>query len=161
MNTLIVDNIDSFTYNLVQCVGILGGNPTVLDNTVSLKEVAKLIKEKNIDRIIISPGPKRPEDAGVSNELIRKFGSSIPILGVCLGHQCIGSVYGAEVRRAKTLLHGKVCEVAHDGEGVFSGIKNPLKAVRYHSLVVSEENLPECLKVTARSRDGEIMGHLS
>jgi anthranilate synthase/aminodeoxychorismate synthase-like glutamine amidotransferase len=115
MNTLIVDNIDSFTYNLVQCVGILGGNPTVLENTVSLKEVAKLIKEKNIDRIIISPGPKRPEDAGVSNELIRKFGSSIPILGVCLGHQCIGSVYGAEVRRAKTLLHGKVCEVAHDG----------------------------------------------
>jgi anthranilate synthase/aminodeoxychorismate synthase-like glutamine amidotransferase len=159
MNTLIVDNIDSFTYNLVQYVGMLGGNPTVVENTGSLKDVKKIIKEKKIDRIIISPGPKRPEDAGVSNDVIREFGPSIPILGVCLGHQCIGSVFGARIRRAKTLLHGKVSEIRHDGKGVFAGIANPLKATRYHSLVVSEEGLPECLIVTARSiGDGEIMG---
>jgi anthranilate synthase/aminodeoxychorismate synthase-like glutamine amidotransferase len=159
MNTLIVDNIDSFTYNLVQYVGMLGGNPIVVENTVSLNEVAKIIKEKNIRRIIISPGPKRPEDAGVSNDVIREFGPSIPTLGVCLGHQCIGSVFGARIRRAKTLLHGKVSEIRHDGKGVFAGIPNPLKATRYHSLVVSEEGLPECLMVTARCiGDGEIMG---
>ncbi len=159
MNTLVVDNIDSFTYNLVQYVGMLGGNPVVVENTVSMGDVEKIIEEKNIGRIIISPGPKRPEDAGVSNDIILKFGKRIPVLGVCLGHQCIGSVFGGKIRRAKTLLHGKVSSIRHDGKGVFAGVANPLKATRYHSLVVEEETLPGCLVVSARSlSDGEIMG---
>ncbi|MEA3255425.1 MAG: aminodeoxychorismate/anthranilate synthase component II [Candidatus Altiarchaeota archaeon] len=156
---LVIDNIDSFVYNLVQYVGMLGGNPIVLQNTVGIDEVRENIKKDSISHIIISPGPKTPKDAGVSNQIIKEFSSEIPILGVCLGHQCIGHVYGAVIRQAKTLKHGKTSLIEHNGIDIFEGISNPLEATRYHSLVIDEETLPDCLKVTARSRDdNEIMG---
>ncbi len=155
-NILVIDNIDSFVYNLVQYVGILGGNPIVFQNTARFTEIEKIIKDKKISHIIISPGPKRPEDAGISNRIIKKFGSKIPILGVCLGHQCIGYVFGAEIRNAKNLMHGKTSLIIHNGKDIFKGIRNPVEATRYHSLVVDE--IPECLEVTARSLDdNEIM----
>ncbi len=155
-NILVIDNIDSFVYNLVQYVGILGGNPIVFQNTARFTEIEKIIKDKKISHIIISPGPKRPEDAGISNRIIKKFGSKIPILGVCLGHQCIGYVFEAEIRNAKNLMHGKTSLIIHNGKDIFKGIRNPVEATRYHSLVVDE--IPECLEVTARSLDdNEIM----
>lgn len=155
-NILVIDNIDSFVYNLVQYVGILGGNPIVFQNTARFSEIEKAIKDKKISHIIISPGPKRPEDAGISNKIIEKFGSKIPILGVCLGHQCIGYVFGAKIRNAKKLMHGKTSLIRHNGKDIFKGIKNPIEATRYHSLVVDE--IPECLEITARSLDDkEIM----
>jgi len=158
-NTLVIDNIDSFVYNLVQYVGILGGNPVVLQNNAEFKEVERVIEGKGISHIIISPGPKRPEDAGISNIIIKKFGPKIPLLGVCLGHQCIGYVLGGRIRRAKTLMHGKTSKIEHNGKGILEGIPNPLIATRYHSLVVDDESLPDCLEITAKSLDdGEIMG---
>jgi anthranilate synthase/aminodeoxychorismate synthase-like glutamine amidotransferase len=157
MKTLIIDNIDSFTYNLVQYVGMLGGNPYVLENTASEDELDKAAKEA--DRIIISPGPKRPEDAGISNYAIRRYGPTIPTLGVCLGHQCIGYVFGAKVGHAKRQMHGKMSEIGHEGTGVLKGLRSPFQATRYHSLAVLDEGLPKELKVTARTvdADGEIM----
>lgn len=158
-NILVIDNIDSFVYNLVQYVGVLGGNPIVFQNTSSIDEIENAIKENSITHIIISPGPKTPEDAGISNLILRKLSPKIPTLGVCLGHQCIGHVFGGRIRRAKTLKHGKTSLIKHNDEGILRGVSNPLKVVRYHSLVVDDESLPECLEVTARSLDdNEIMG---
>ncbi len=154
MRVLIIDNVDSFVYNLYQYVGELGAEVLVRRNQVSLEEVEALEPEK----IIISPGPGVPEKAGVSVELIRKLGSEVPILGVCLGHQAIGVAFGAKVARAKTLMHGKVSRITHDGRRIYRGVSNPFIATRYHSLAIVEESLPSELLVTARSDDGVVMG---
>ncbi len=155
--TLVIDNIDSFVYNIVQYVGMLGGNPVVAPNTASLDYVERTVAEKNITHIIISPGPKRPEDAGISNDAILEYAGTHPILGVCLGHQCIGHVYGATVRAAKTLRHGKTSDIQHYNAPLFAGLPNPFSATRYHSLVV-DQDLPGTLEVLATSRDDhEIM----
>jgi anthranilate synthase/aminodeoxychorismate synthase-like glutamine amidotransferase len=159
MKTLVIDNIDSFVYNLVQYAGMLGAEPIVLQNNVDIEKVRETIKNNGITHIIISPGPKSPKDAGVSNQIIKEFGPQIPILGVCLGHQCIGYVYGATISVAKTLMHGKKSTINHNNEDIYSGLPNPIVAGRYHSLVINEKNLPDCLEVTARSiDDNEIMG---
>lgn len=158
-NVLVIDNIDSFVYNLVQYVGILGGNPLVFQNTAKMSEIRKVLKENLISHIIISPGPKTPREAGISNQVIKEFGKKIPILGICLGHQCISYVFGARIRRAKTLKHGKTSLISHQGQGILKGISNPITATRYHSLVVDKKNLPRCLEIIAKSLDdGEIMG---
>jgi anthranilate synthase/aminodeoxychorismate synthase-like glutamine amidotransferase len=152
---LIIDNYDSFTYNLVQYFGELGADLVVKRNDqVTLDEVA----EMHPDRICISPGPGTPLDAGVSNDLIRKFGPSTPILGVCLGHQCIGHVFGGEVVRADRIMHGKTSPIVHEGDGVFRTLPNPFEATRYHSLIVRRESLPPELEITAETAQGEIMG---
>lgn len=153
MTTLVIDNIDSFVYNLVQYVGILDDKPLVFQNTINLKTIKETIKEKRISHIIISPGPKRPEDAGISNKVIKKFGIKIPILGVCLGHQCIGYTFNGKIRNAKLLRHGKTSLISHDNNELFTGMKNPFEATRYHSLVVDSEQLPNCLEVIATSLD--------
>jgi len=159
MNLLVVDNIDSFVYNLVQYVGELGGTPTVVKNTVSEGDVDKIMEGEKIEGIIVSPGPKTPKEAGVSNYVIKKYGPQMPLLGVCLGHQCIGEAYGGRITHAKNLLHGKVSDITHDGTGVLKGLKSPFTATRYHSLVVEKESLPDELKITAEcASDGEIMG---
>lgn len=159
MNLLVIDNIDSFVYNLVQYVGEQGANPIVVENTEKYGRVKDLIKKKRIRGIIVSPGPKTPKEAGVSNSIILDYGPTIPILGVCLGHQCIGHVYGGRIRQARRLMHGKTSMIEHDGTGVLKGLPSPFEATRYHSLVVDDEALPEELKVTARSLDDkEIMG---
>jgi len=152
---LVIDNYDSFTYNLVQYFGELGAELTVRRNDkVGLDEIEKLQPE----RICISPGPGTPLDAGISNELIRQFGPRIPILGVCLGHQCIGHVYGGEIVRAPRLMHGKTSPILHEGDGVFHGLPNPFEATRYHSLIVRRETFPAELEILAETSDGEIMG---
>ena len=152
---LVIDNYDSFTYNLVQYFGELGAELTVRRNDkVGLDEVEKLRPE----RICISPGPGTPLDAGISNELIRQFGPRIPILGVCLGHQCIGHVFGGEIVRAPRLMHGKTSPILHEGDGVFHGLPNPFEATRYHSLIVRRETFPGELEILAETSDGEIMG---
>ena len=153
---LVIDNYDSFTYNLVQYLGELGAEVRVMRNdVVTLDQVA----EAKADRIVISPGPGRPEQAGVTMDVIRRLGSSTPILGVCLGHQAIGAVFGGAVVRANVPMHGKTSTINHDARGVFSGISNPFVASRYHSLVVAEEKLPADLEVSARTQqDGTIMG---
>lgn len=157
MKTLVVDNIDSFVYILVQYLGEAGGDPLVVENTIGEEEVDRLIADEGITHVLISPGPGRPEDAGVSNHLIREYGGKLPMLGICLGHQCIGLVHGAKVTNAKTLMHGKVSQITHEGNGVLSGMKNPFTATRYHSLTIEEP--PSELIVTAKSQgDGEIMG---
>ncbi len=159
MNVLVIDNIDSFVYNLVQYIGEQGANPIVFQNTVDFKVVEESVDKDDISAIIISPGPKTPKEAGVSNKVISEFGPKIPLLGVCLGHQCIGHVFGGKIRPAKTLRHGKVSRIEHDGKGLFKGIPSPLEATRYHSLVVDGKSLPDCLEVSAKSLDdGEIMG---
>ena len=151
---LLIDNYDSFTYNLAQCFGELGATILVKRNDeISLDDVEVLSPE----RIVISPGPGRPEEAGISVDVIRRFGSSIPVLGVCLGHQSIGIAFGGVVTRAIELMHGKVSSVEHDGRGVFKGVSHPFVAGRYHSLVVAEP-LPDVLEAAARSEDGTIMG---
>lgn len=151
---LIIDNYDSFTYNLVQYLGELGAEIRVMRNDeVTLEE----IRDMNPERIVISPGPGDPGDGGVSNDVIREFGPTIPILGVCLGHQCIGHVYGGVVNRAPRLMHGKTSPVYHNGRGVFNGVPSPFNATRYHSLIV-EEPLPDCLQVIAFTSEGEVMG---
>jgi anthranilate synthase/aminodeoxychorismate synthase-like glutamine amidotransferase len=151
---LLIDNYDSFTYNLAQCLGELGAAILVRRNDeISLDEIAAL----KPDRIVISPGPGRPEEAGISIDVIRRFGAQTPLLGVCLGHQSIGIAFGGEVVRAATLMHGKVSSVEHDGQGVFRGVSHPFIAGRYHSLVVAEP-LPDVLEAAARSEDGTIMG---
>ena len=153
---LVVDNYDSFTYNLVQYLGELGSEVRVMRNdAVTVSDVA----EAKADRIVISPGPGRPEHAGVTMEVIRALGERTPILGVCLGHQAIGAVFGGDVVRAGVPMHGKTSTIEHDGRGVFRGIAGPFQASRYHSLVVAEASLPAALEVTARTReDGNIMG---
>ncbi|MBV8481339.1 MAG: aminodeoxychorismate/anthranilate synthase component II [Verrucomicrobia bacterium] len=152
---LIIDNYDSFTYNLVQYFGELGADLVVKRNDqVTLDEVA----EMHPDRICISPGPGTPLDAGISNDLILKFGPSTPILGVCLGHQCIGHVFGGEVVRADRIMHGKTSPIVHEGDGVFRTLPNPFEATRYHSLIVRRESLPPELEITAETAQGEIMG---
>jgi anthranilate synthase/aminodeoxychorismate synthase-like glutamine amidotransferase len=153
---LVIDNYDSFTYNLVQYLGELGADVTVMRNdVVSLEDVVNA----NADRIVISPGPGRPEHAGVTMSVIRRLGQATPILGVCLGHQAIGAVFGGEVVRAAVPMHGKTSTIEHNGEGVFSGIAGPFQASRYHSLVVAEKGLPDELQITARTlEDANIMG---
>jgi anthranilate synthase/aminodeoxychorismate synthase-like glutamine amidotransferase len=152
---LVIDNYDSFTYNLVQYFGELGADPQVKRNdAITPDEVEKMKPQK----IVISPGPGRPEEAGISIELIRKFGWKIPILGVCLGHQCMGEVYGGKVVRAGRLMHGKTSPIQHDGKGVFQGLPNPFEATRYHSLIVEKNSVPSCLEVCAETAEGEIMG---
>jgi anthranilate synthase component 2 len=153
---LVVDNYDSFTYNLVQYLGELGAVVEVVRNDQTTVEG---IRQMAPERIVISPGPGRPEDAGVTMDVIRELGPTIPILGVCLGHQAIGAVTGGSVVRAAAPMHGKTSTIEHNGRGVFTGLNGPFPASRYHSLVVAEENLPETLEITARTKeDGTIMG---
>lgn len=152
---LMIDNYDSFTYNLVQYLLMLGAEVNVARNDrISLAE----IQSKNPKGIVISPGPCRPEDAGICVEAIRAFSGKIPMLGVCLGHQAIAVAFGGKVIGAKRLMHGKVSTVTADGESVYRGIQSPFQAMRYHSLAVSREHLPPCLAITAEAEDGEIMG---
>jgi anthranilate synthase/aminodeoxychorismate synthase-like glutamine amidotransferase len=152
---LVLDNYDSFVYNLVQYLGELGAEPLVhRSDALDLDGVAAL----DPDAVLISPGPGRPGDAGISNDVIRAWGGRVPILGVCLGHQCIGEVYGGQVVRADRVMHGKTSAIRHTGTGVFAGLPDPLEATRYHSLVVSREGLPGELEVTAETEDGVIMG---
>ena len=149
---LVIDNYDSFTYNLVQYLGELGAEVRVMRNdAVTIEEIARAQPE----RIVISPGPGRPEDAGVTSDVIRQMGGRMPILGVCLGHQAIGAVFGGKVVRATAPMHGKTSIIDHDGLGVFAGLTGPFVAARYHSLVVTDEGLPAELIVTARARDGQ------
>jgi anthranilate synthase/aminodeoxychorismate synthase-like glutamine amidotransferase len=153
---LVIDNYDSFTYNLVQYLGELGSEVRVVRNDAASIESISALQPA---RIVISPGPGRPEHAGITMDVIRQLGSSIPILGVCLGHQAIGAVFGGAVVRASTPMHGKTSTIEHDGRGVFAGIDGPFVASRYHSLVVSDDGLPDELEVTARTReDRTIMG---
>jgi anthranilate synthase/aminodeoxychorismate synthase-like glutamine amidotransferase len=152
---LVIDNYDSFTYNLVQYLGELGQEPVTRRNdAVTLEQVERM----GPDHIIISPGPCTPLEAGISNDIIRHFRGKIPILGVCLGHQCIGYVYGGNIRRAVLPVHGKDSLIYHDGETVFRGLPSPLVGGRYHSLVIGGESLPPSLEVSARTEDGVIMG---
>jgi anthranilate synthase/aminodeoxychorismate synthase-like glutamine amidotransferase len=152
---LVIDNYDSFVYNLVQCLGELGAQPLVhRHDAVGIDEIAAFA----VDAIVISPGPGRPEDAGISREVIAHFGPTTPILGVCLGHQCIGEVFGGRVIRAPELMHGKTSWVEHTGAGVLRGLPSPFEATRYHSLVVERGSLPDVLEITAETRDGTIMG---
>jgi anthranilate synthase component 2 len=152
---LLIDNYDSFTYNLVQYLGELGADVHVHRNDVlTLEQIGAWAPEQ----IVISPGPCTPSEAGISVPLIRRFAGAIPILGVCLGHQAIGQAFGGNIVRAAQVMHGKVSAVAHDGRGVFTGLPSPLTATRYHSLAIERASMPACLEVTATSADGEIMG---
>ncbi len=151
---VVIDNYDSFTYNLVQYFGELGQEIKVFRNDqVTVEEIRAL----NPDHIVISPGPGEPDDGGISLDVLRELGSTTPILGVCLGHQCIGQAYGGKVSRAPRLMHGKTSNVYHEGNGLFFGVPSPFQATRYHSLIV-EEPLPDVLEVTAFTRNGEVMG---
>ena len=152
---LLIDNYDSFTYNLFQYLSELGEEVVVVRNDkTTLEEIDKMEPQ----RLVISPGPSTPLRAGITNEIIHHFGSRLPILGVCLGHQCIGYSYGATIGRAKEIMHGKSSLIHHNSLGVLSGLPNPFSAIRYHSLVVQREELPDCLEVTAWTDDGTIMG---
>lgn len=150
-----IDNYDSFTYNLVQYFGELGADLRVFRNDALTIED---IRESNPEKIVISPGPGRPESAGISVEIIKEFKGKIPIFGVCLGHQCIGYAHGAEIVQAKKLMHGKTSQIRHNGQGLYKDIENPFEATRYHSLVIKPETLSGEFEITARSDDGEIMG---
>ncbi|HTT86301.1 MAG TPA: aminodeoxychorismate/anthranilate synthase component II [Acidimicrobiales bacterium] len=152
---LIVDNYDSFTYNLVQELGEIGAEPVVFRNdAIDING----IRAQHVDGIIISPGPGRPEDGGVSMAVVEAFAGEVPVLGVCLGHQCIGQVYGGRVGPAPELMHGKTSAVHHDGQGLFAGLPNPFEATRYHSLVVERDSVPDVLEVSAETADGVVMG---
>ncbi len=152
---LVIDNYDSFTYNLVQYLGELGARLEVLRNdAVDLPGILARAPE----RVVVSPGPGNPDQAGVSLEVIRRLGPTTPILGVCLGHQAIGQAFGATVARAKTQMHGKTSAIRHDGRGLFAGLSNPFVATRYHSLAVLRDTVPDDLEITATAEDGEIMG---
>lgn len=151
---LLIDNYDSFTYNLYQYIGVFHDHIKVVRNDkVTIEE----IKIMNPERIILSPGPKSPKEAGICMDVVKEFYDKIPILGICLGHQCIGEAFGGTVSYAKALFHGKQSPITHDGTGLFEGIDSPIQVARYHSLAVQQEDLPECLKVTAVTEDGEIM----
>ena len=152
---LMIDNYDSFTYNLVQYLGELGEEVVVYRNDeISLEEIAAMKPA----RIVVSPGPCTPNEAGVSVPLIREFAGKVPILGVCLGHQSIGQAFGGHIVHAQELMHGKTSQIHHKGEGVFKELPNPYRATRYHSLVIERQSLPDCLEITAWTDDGEIMG---
>ena len=154
---LIIDNYDSFTYNLVQYFGEMGAVMEIRRNDqITLEEIERL----RPDHICISPGPCTPKEAGISNEVIRRFGQQTPLLGVCLGHQCIGHVFGGDVIRASRLMHGKTSMIHHTGRSVFAGLPDPFEATRYHSLIVKRDTLPDCLEITAHAADdeSEIMG---
>ena len=152
---MLIDNYDSFTYNLYQYLSELGEEVQVVRND---KTTVNEIEKATPERLVISPGPSTPLNAGVSNEVIKHFGPRLPLLGVCLGHQCIGYSYGGEYGQAKKIMHGKSSLIYHENKGVFRGLANPFSAIRYHSLVVDAETLPEALEVSARTEDGEIMG---
>jgi anthranilate synthase component II len=152
---LMIDNYDSFTYNLVQYLGELGAEVNVYRNdAITLDQIAAWQPEK----IVISPGPCTPTEAGISVPLVQRFAGKIPILGVCLGHQAIGQAFGGKIVRAQRVMHGKLSAVKHDAAGVFAGLDNPLTATRYHSLVIERASMPACLDITAESEDGDIMG---
>ncbi|MDB6038926.1 MAG: anthranilate synthase, component [Verrucomicrobiales bacterium] len=152
---LVIDNYDSFTYNLVQYLGEMKADLQVHRNDqISLDQ----IRELKPDRILVSPGPCSPRESGLSNEVIKTFGKSIPIFGVCLGHQCIGHTFGADVRVNYRMMHGKTSPIKHNGKDLFKGMPNPFAATRYHSLVIDRKSLPDCLAVTAETEEGEIMG---
>ena len=152
---LVIDNYDSFTYNLVQYLGEMGADLHVIRNDkITLNEIAELAPA----RIVVSPGPCDPEHAGVSVETIKRFAGQIPILGVCLGHQSIGQAFGGSIVRADRLMHGKTSPVRHDGRGVFENMPNPFQAIRYHSLLIERDSLPDCLEISAETAEGEIMG---
>jgi anthranilate synthase/aminodeoxychorismate synthase-like glutamine amidotransferase len=155
IRVLVVDNYDSFTFNLVQYLGELGASVEVIKNDAI--EVAE-VRARAPDAVLISPGPCTPDEAGISLELVRQLGGSLPILGVCLGHQAIGQAYGGRVVRAGRLMHGKTSPVLHDGRSIFDGIASPFEATRYHSLLVDRSCLPACLEVSAWTVEGEIMG---
>lgn len=151
---LLIDNYDSFTYNLYQYIGIFADDILVVRNDkITIAE----IRAMNPDRIILSPGPKSPAEAGICIDVVKEFFDKIPILGICLGHQSIGAAFGGTISYAKELYHGKQSQISHDGTSVFAGIPDGIKVARYHSLAVLEEGLPECIKVLAQTRDGEIM----
>jgi anthranilate synthase/aminodeoxychorismate synthase-like glutamine amidotransferase len=153
---LVIDNYDSFVYNLVQYLGELEAEPVVHRHDARTLDELRAIEP---DAVLVSPGPGRPEDAGISNEAIRTFAEiGVPVLGVCLGHQCIGEVYGGRIERAPHVMHGKTSEITHDGQGVFAGVPSPFTATRYHSLVVARDSVPGVLEVTAESEDGLVMG---
>jgi len=152
---LMIDNFDSFTYNLVQYLGEMGQELVIKRNDeISLDEISDMAP----DKIIVSPGPCSPREAGISVPVIERFAGQIPILGVCLGHQAIGQAFGGNIVRAQNLMHGKTSPIEHDGRGVFEHIPSPFAATRYHSLVIERETVPDCLQVSARTADGEIMG---
>jgi len=152
---LLIDNYDSFTYNLFQYLSELGEEVVVVrNNKTTLEEIDKIKPQQ----IVISPGPSTPLRAGISNDVIRHFGSKLPVLGVCLGHQCIGYSYGGLIGQAREIMHGKSSLINHKSQGVFAGLPNPFSAIRYHSLIVQRDNLPDCLEVTAWTDDGTIMG---
>src|SRR5512135_3259228 len=152
---LMIDNYDSFTYNLVQYLGELGEEIRVFRNdAITIQE----IRELDPERIVISPGPCTPNEAGISVEVIRQFAGKIPLLGVCLGHQSIGAAFGGEIVRAPRLMHGKTSLIHHDGKNLFAGLPNPFEATRYHSLLIKKETMPDCLEVTAWTGEAEIMG---
>ncbi len=152
---LLIDNYDSFVYNVAHALGALGETVKVVRNDAVTPDQALAMAP---DSLVISPGPGTPDDAGVSRAIIETFLGRVPILGICLGHQCIASVLGGTVQRARHLVHGKLSRVYHDGAGLFAGLPSPMKATRYHSLAVAEEDLPACLEVSAQTTDGEIMG---
>ena len=152
---LVIDNYDSFVYNLVQYLGELGAEPIVHRHDALDLAGAEALDP---DAVLISPGPGRPEDAGLSNDVIRHFAGRVPILGVCLGHQCIGQLYGGSVVRAPQVMHGKTSLIRHEGTGVFTGLPQPLEATRYHSLIVDRDSVPDVLEITASTDDGIVMG---
>jgi para-aminobenzoate synthetase component 2 len=152
---VMIDNYDSFTYNLVQYLGELGEEIKVFrNNRITISEIEAL----NPGRIVISPGPCTPKEAGISVRVITHFAGKVPLLGVCLGHQCIGAAYGGDIIRAPRLMHGKTSRIYHDGQTIFTGLPNPFEATRYHSLIVRRETIPECLEITAWTDADEIMG---
>lgn len=155
---ILIDNYDSFTYNLVQCIGQLDQRyqmQVFRNDKVTIEQLDAL----GADHLIISPGPCTPLEAGISNQVISHFAGKVPILGVCLGHQCIGHVFGGKVVRAQRIMHGKTSQIEHNDKGIFAGIDNPFTATRYHSLIVQEDSLPDCFDITARTTDmGELMG---
>lgn len=155
MRLLLIDNFDSFVYNLAQAFGALGAEPVVVRNDASLDELEAV----RPDAVVVSPGPGTPDDAGISVEAIKAFGEKLPVLGVCLGHQCIGAAYGGRIERARVgPVHGKTSEIDHSGTGIFAGVSSPLVATRYHSLAIEEGSFPDVLEVTATSKDGVVMG---
>ena len=155
MLILMIDNYDSFTYNLVQYFGELGINLKVIRND---KAKIEMIEDINPDKIVISPGPGGPDNAGISKEVIKYFGKNKWILGVCLGHQCIGDVFKGHIKRAKVVMHGKISKIYHDGGSIYKEVMNPFEAARYHSLIVSDEGFPDCLETSAKTKEGVIMG---